>query len=126
MPAPRGRGGREFEMTDATYNGWTNYETWAVGMFLDGNYTGPYDYFETIERVHKVYPTEESGRRYLVADVLKDWVEENIIPYMVDDDHPDPGYHPLAKDLVGAALSAVNWYELADAWINNVREQVTS
>lgn len=37
-------------MTDQTYNGWTNYETWAVGMFLDGNYTG-----EGIEEALKNY-----------------------------------------------------------------------
>ncbi len=37
-------------MTDTTYNGWANYETWAVGMYLDGNYDGPGTYYETIER----------------------------------------------------------------------------
>ena len=27
-------------MTAETYNGWTNYEKWAVGLYLDGNYDG--------------------------------------------------------------------------------------
>lgn len=28
-------------------------------------------------------------------------------------------------DLLGAAISSVDWYELADAWIQNVSEQVS-
>ncbi len=118
------------------YNGWKNYETWAVGMYLDGNYDGPATYYETIERVkyeleHVDHPTSEywtveQSKRFGVADILKDWVEENITPHMVDDDHPDPQLHPLVSDLLGAALSEVDWNELADAWIENVSEQVSA
>jgi hypothetical protein len=109
---------------DTTYNGWKNYETWAVGLYLDGNYDGPGTYYETIERVRSAEPTEESGRRYLVADILRDWVEENVQPHSYDDDHPNPQLHPLVSDLLGASLSSVDWYELADVWIVNVAEQV--
>ena len=111
-------------MTDTTYNGWANYETWAVGMFLDGNYTGPFDYYETIERVGQgLWSGGENHKRSHVADALKDWVEENVSPHSIDDDHPDPQLHPLTQDLLGAALSSVDWYELADAWIQNLSEQ---
>lgn len=110
-------------MTDETYNGWKNYETWAVGMYLDGNYDGPGTYYAALEAAREVYPTEESGRRSLVADALRDLVEENVSPSMVDDDHPDPQLHPLVSDLLGYALSSVDWYEIADAWIENVNEQ---
>lgn len=110
-------------MTDDTYNGWTNYETWVVNMYLDGNYDGPGTYYETIERVRSAEPTEESGRRSLVADILREWVEENVNPYMIDDDHPDPQLHPLAADLLGAALTSVNWHEIAEHWIEAAKEQ---
>tara|TARA_B100001093_G_scaffold203433_1_gene195472 strand:- start:305 stop:610 length:306 start_codon:yes stop_codon:yes gene_type:complete len=28
---------RRFSMTDTTYNGWTNYETWNVALWLDND-----------------------------------------------------------------------------------------
>ena len=117
---------------DETYNGWKNYETWAVGMFLDGNYDGPGTYYAAVEAVREIledvdhptseYWTEEESRRYNVADRLKDLVTEYVNPDYIDDDHPDPKLHPLVSDILGAALSDVDWYELADAWIQAASE----
>lgn len=117
---------------DTTYNGWKNSETWAAGLYLDGNYDGPGTYYETIERVkialEQDHPTSEywtvaQSRRYMVADTLKEWVEENTVPHTVDDDHPDPELHPFVSDLYTTALSRVDWNELADTWIENISEQ---
>jgi hypothetical protein len=122
-------------MSDEGYNGWKNYETWAVGMYLDGNYDGPGTYYETIERVRGAlewdhptseYWTEDEAKRFATADALRDWVYENVHPESIDDDHPDPELHPLVSDLLGASLSEVDWHELADAWIENVSEQVSA
>ncbi len=120
-------------MSDDGYNGWKNYETWAVGMYLDGNYDGAGTYYTATETVRAAiedmeHPTSdvwtvEQSRRYAVADALKDMVEEYTNPSMIDDDHPDPNLHPLVSDLFGAALSSVDWNELADAWIQNLSEQ---
>jgi hypothetical protein len=119
--------------TEDTYNGWKNYETWAVGMYLDGNYDGPGTYYAAIEAVRDAltgdhpeseYWTVEQSQRYGVADRLKDFVEEYVNPHSYDDDHPDPQLHPLVADLLNAALFEVDWHELADAWITNVSEQV--
>ena len=112
-------------MSDSTYNGWTNYETWAVGMWLDGNYTGQETYEQTIETVRDALARSTfnvlSGKmndRYEVSQALKDWVRE--------ENEPD-GFTPgLTDDLLGAAFDSVNWYELADAWIENVAEQATA
>ncbi len=111
------------------YNGWKNYSTWAVGMYLNGNYDGPSTYYETIERVKNAiegYDQPEvyaqGSERGRVADALQEWVEENVKPHTIDDDHPDPNLHPLVSDLLGASLSSVDWYELADAWIENFTE----
>jgi hypothetical protein len=122
-------------MGDKTYNGWKNYETWAVGMFLDGNYDGPGTYYGAIETVRQQlediehptseYWTREQSERFGVADALKDYVGEMTNPSMVDDDHPTQ-LDGLVADLFGAALDSVDWDELADAWIENVREQIAS
>jgi hypothetical protein len=120
-------------MSDDTYNGWKNYETWAVGMFLDGNYTGAGDYYHAVETVRATieetdHPTTDVGtveqsRRFAVADALKELVEQLTDPCGYGDDDATE-LHPLVSDMFGAALSSVDWYELADAWIENVREQV--
>ena len=110
-------------MSDSTYNGWSNYETWAVGMWLDGNYTGSVTYEYAIETVRDALERSTfnvlSGQmndRYEVSQALKTWVRE-------DNETEDAS---LAADLLGAAFDSVNWYELADAWIQNVNEQTTA
>lgn len=119
-------------MTDETYNGWANYETWAVGMYLNGNYDGPGTYYAAVETVRAAiediehptseYWTVEQSYRFTVAEALKDMVEEYTNPHTIDDDHPDPQLHPLVSDLLNAALSSVDWDEIADAWIESAQE----
>ena len=124
-------------MSDETYNGWKNYQTWAVGMFLDGNYDGPGTYYGTIETVRDAiedveltgprseYWTAEESTLYAVADSLKDYVEELTNPHM-DRRRPPSAAGRLVADLFGAALQSVDWNELAEAWIENVGEQVNA
>ncbi|MES2147868.1 MAG: hypothetical protein V4491_08470 [Pseudomonadota bacterium] len=56
--------GKAVSVKDDTYNGWKNYETWAVGMYLDGNYDGPSTYYETVERVR----LDTTDFQFLFAD----------------------------------------------------------
>lgn len=117
------------------HNGWKNYPTWAVGMYLDGNYDGPGTYYAAVETVRVVlediehptseYWTREESKRFGVADALKDFVEEYTNPHMVDDDHPVQ-LSGLVADLFREALSEVDWNELAEAWIENARDQVSA
>lgn len=82
-----------------TYNGWTNYETWATGMFLDGNYDG-----EATYRAAAELATEHAAAGvHELADALREFVEESL-----------PELDGLAGDLLGAAVSAIDWRELAE------------
>lgn len=87
-------------MSDQTYNGWTNYETWAVGLYLDGNYTGEGTYRTVLDitREHGAYVP-------MVAEALEEYVDGATTE--------DPAPEGLALDLLRAALSEVNWNELA-------------
>lgn len=102
------------------YNGWKNYETWAVALWLD-NDESTYREVRAIaaecqadcaERLAK--PREEYGDPWgessfvrsvpnLFAESLKDFV---------DNDMPDLGASMWA-DLLGAAFSEVDWHEIA-------------
>lgn len=53
-------------MSDTEYNGWSNYETWAVGMYLDGNYTGSGTYELAIETVRQALERSTYNRKSVV------------------------------------------------------------
>jgi hypothetical protein len=96
-------------------------ETWAVSMFLDGNYTGP----ETYEEVRSLIAytaqtarkepgevwTPDEAARYRVADSIKDYVDDHVVA---------DGYDGLRDNLIGAALSEVNWEELAENKLSKI------
>ena len=109
-------------MTDETYNGWTNYPTWAVNLWLSNDeplYREALERTrETIEDAHNYptqYWTDDENRRFKTADMLKTWVTDELAP--------DLGAS-FASDLLGYALGEVDWNEIADAWIENVKETV--
>ncbi len=107
---------------DKTYNGWTNYETWNVKLWMD-NDEGSYlaseeaaqeawadtDPDETTEE-----RTEEAVRT--LADRLKDEHEE-AKDALLDGAKASS---TVWADLLGAALSEVNWHEIAASMIEDV------
>lgn len=110
-------------MTDETYNGWSNYPTWCVNLWLSND--EPL-YREAIERTECVlddehpsmsYWTVEESLRYGVADMLKTRVTDELAP--------DLGAS-FAADLLGYALDQVDWHEIADAWIETTADQIAS
>jgi len=105
-------------MSEVTYNGWKNYPTWAVNLWLSND---EFLYNETRERVgwaigraaaHCAVAdgvwTAEQGRRFVLADDLKQWVTEELAP--------DLGA-TFAADLLGYAFGEVDWNEIAAAWL---------
>ncbi len=90
-----------------TYNGWTNYETWNVNLWLT-NDEGSYSMVR--EMAVRCADTETS--RADLADELKALVEEMM---------PDLGASMYA-DLLGAAISSVNWHELAEHYLTDLDE----
>jgi hypothetical protein len=95
----------------AGYNGYKNYETWAVCLWLD-NDEGLYnearrtanDALREIaadpEAPTKEEKEEAAGK---LAHTLKDWLEEMM---------PDLGAN-VFSDLLNAAWSEVDWLEVA-------------
>jgi len=76
-------------MSDTTYNGWTNYETWRVNLeFFDG--------YDRSALPNDIYETS----KVLQLD-LENYIDENT---------PDG----LAKDYALAFVSNVNYYEIAE------------
>lgn len=105
-------------MTD--YNGWTNYETWAVGLWINNEQWTQENALELARSAREgidfspTYLNKAEKAKYDLANTLKDWVEDEILP--------DLGA-TLAADLLGAAVSEVNWDELAESFLSDESER---
>jgi hypothetical protein len=102
-------------MSENTYNGWRNYETWCVNLWLS-NDEGLYN--DTRDLVQSLRRGTNEDDRYSLANALKDRIDD-LAEYTV------PGCREGANfvvDLLGAALSEVDWYEIADVWLHDMAE----
>lgn len=104
---------------DKRYNGWKNYETWLVGLWLD-NDQGSYSYWD--ERAREVYSmasaTKYSSRRDVASSNLAKEIQDNV-----EETNPLPS-SGLYTDLLTGALSEVDWYEVAEHYLDAVIEDV--
>jgi hypothetical protein len=84
-----------------TYNGWSNYETWLVHLWLSNDQT-VYDTLraEALEAV-------TSDALYHAKNVIKNWVENELEQFL------EGRAASMFVDLLRGALSEVNWYEIA-------------
>lgn len=103
------------------YNGWTNYETWAVKLWID-NEEPSYIYWrdcakQAWDKAEDGYPlsyfNKTENAQTTIANVLKDEIEEA---------NPLTDQASMFSDLMNAALSEVNWYEIATSLIEDAKE----
>jgi hypothetical protein len=97
---------------DHSYNGWTNYETWLVALWID-NEQGTHEQRREMARDIKSNNDSEDAHIDHFGDAIREWVEEAMMP-----DHGAT----LAADLLNGALSDVNWREIAENWLDEVEE----
>lgn len=106
-----------------TYNGWKNYETWAVSLYLDGNYTGEGTYRDVLAIADDVISEIDEPTSYATIDELRQQELASRLKDYVDECESFPrGPASLAHDLFSAALFEVDWDELAKGKLEEVTE----
>lgn len=106
-------------MNKKEYNGWYNYETWCVNLWLTNEeFTNSHWHavakamFKRATTKHESYLTISEQARYDLAKLLQSEIEESI---------PDLGASMFA-DLLSASLSEVNWSDIANAFLEEVED----
>lgn len=89
------------------YNGWTNYATWNVALWLDND-----EYLQ--EQAEEI--AREDGTPSDLADSYKSYVES-----LVEEIAPAVFEASFVADLFGSAFDSVDWYEIADHYLSDVR-----
>jgi hypothetical protein len=77
-----------------TYNGYKNYETWNVALWMDNDPGSQGYWMEQAENAESITT---------LADMMKDEHEESM-----------PEVTGVYADLLQAALDSVDWYEIAE------------
>ena len=109
-------------MTDTSYSGWTNYETWAVKLWIDNDEGTQSFWLEMAKQsadqapVNQFSADRRQEQRIYLASVLKDEHDGGAEDWMGDQSS-------VYADLMNAALGSVNWYEIADSLLDDVEEQ---
>ena len=109
-------------MKNTSYNGWTNYETWVVNMWMD-NEQGSHDYWVSVAR--RIYEHDAKEQKHFSK--MEDAV--GILADKLKNDHEEAKDEiferlemncSLWADLLGAALAETNWHEIAEHLLQNV------
>lgn len=105
-------------LENAGYNGWTNYETWAMALWIDNDEGSYNESRDIVRRAQATSPTDAYGtERTRAADALKEWAEG---PYY---DAAESISGTVFADLLGSAWEQVDWYEIASNYLEEVASE---
>ena len=77
------------------YNGWSNYETWCVNLWM----TGDQGYYEQLCEIISSHSDLD-----VLAVALEDWIRFEY----------DGEYSSILADLINSSLAEVDWYEIVE------------
>ena len=109
-------------MNTKNYNGWTNYETWVVKLWMDND---EYSHNHWVDTARYIYENEAEEQKHFSK--MDDAV--CILADRLKNDHEEAKDEILERleltaslwaDLLGAALSETNWVEIAKNLLEDV------
>ena len=94
---------KKMEEEEKGYQGWNNYETWNVALWIDNDQG-------LLENVHDM--GRESIDRASFADAIKEFIG-SMAPELEAS---------MFSDLLNSAIAEVDWRELAEAYLKEIAE----
>ena len=104
-------------MTEKGYNGWTNYETWCVSLWLN-NDQGTQERCE--EMAQEAWNDAEAGSYLTRLEVATRALAGILRDEQVEIADDLVGTSSMFSDLLTAAMGEVNWDEVAKAFLECV------
>lgn len=89
--------------TDSRHNGWTNYATWRVNLEM----------FDGID-VRETFSIDADDDASELASALKQYADELLTMN---------GNEGLALDYARAFMADVNWYEIAEHLLDDIKQE---
>ena len=111
-------------MNNEKYNGWTNYETWAIGLWID-NEQSSYTYWreqagQCFEDAADDDPARDSikTRQLDATSALAERLREAF-----EEEAPLEDQATVYSDLLSAALERVDWHEISSGLLAEVIDE---
>lgn len=99
-------------MNEKEYNGWYNYETWACNLWHDAGWED-----ESKEAMEQAI--EENSTTFTIKEKATLILSEIIKSYVEDNMPPELSGASFYSDLINAALSEINYHEIASHYIDD-------
>ena len=87
------------------YNGWTNWETWLVRLWMTNDEGSYYFWRELVE--------QHEGKASELGEIMEDQWEAQI---------PEGLHGTVYGDLIMQGSKEVNWEEIAESWTDDIKE----
>lgn len=94
-----------------THEGWTNYETWIVNLFISNDR----EHYETVRGLARDMGREHGAvdGGHALASHLEEYFKERVPPLL-----------PPFGDMLRSALANVEWREIGNAWVTDELEEM--
>ena len=111
-------------MSAKTYNGWTNYETWNVKLWMDNDQWSQQLWTEAAQDCYanareRSHCTRDEAASQELAERLKAHFEDAAQDML----ETAKQTCSMFADLIGAALDEVNWDEIAASLMEEVEKE---
>ena len=106
------------------YNGWTNYETWNFKLWLD-NDQDVYNYI--IDEIKKIKAIGYDAEAYEVSNFLRSYIDDNMPNLNVSSKGQSvhgsmSDKNGFYQDILNTALKDINTYEIAESYLEDLKE----
>ena len=106
------------------YNGWSNYETWNFKLWLDNDET-VHNYI--IDEIKKIKAIGYDAEAYEVSNFLRSYIDDNM-PNLNVSTRSQSKYGSMCDkqgfylDILNTALRCINTYEVAESYLEDLKE----